>query len=85
MQVLIPTALRSYTKASRVAAEGVTLGGLLADLERQYPGIRFRLVDEQGQLRPHMRVFINGLAVRDLAWALRPEDDVSIVLALSGG
>ena len=85
MQVLIPTALRSYTKASRVAADGATLGGLLADLERQYPGMRFRLVDEQAQLRPHMRVFVNGLAVRDLAWPLRPEDDVSIVLALSGG
>ena len=85
MQVLIPTSLRSYTRASRVAAAGTTLGGVLADLDRQFPGIRFRMVDEQGQLRPHMRVFVNGLAVRDLALPLQPSDDVSIVQALSGG
>jgi len=85
MQVLIPTSLRSYTQASRAAAAGATLGDVLADLDRQFPGIRFRMVDEQGQLRPHMRVFVNGLAVRDLALPLRPDDDVSIVQALSGG
>ena len=43
------------------------------------------MVDEQERLRPHMRVFVNGLAVRDLALPLQPDDDVSIVLALSGG
>jgi molybdopterin converting factor small subunit len=85
MLVLIPTSLRSYTRVSRVSASGATLGGVLADLDRQFPGIRFRMVDEQGQLRPHMRVFVNGLAVRDLALPLRQDDDVSIVQALSGG
>jgi molybdopterin converting factor small subunit len=85
MLVLIPSSLRSYTRVSRVSASGSTLGGVLDDLDRQFPGIRFRMIDEQGQLRPHMRVFVNGLAVRDLALPLRQDDDVSIVQALSGG
>jgi molybdopterin converting factor small subunit len=85
MQVLIPTALRSYTGASRVEAAGATLGEVLADLDRRFPGIRFRMVDEQDRLRPHMRVFVAGRAVHDLGQPLRPGDDVSIVQALSGG
>ena len=85
MQVLIPTSLRSYTRASRVEADGATLGELLADLDRRHPGLRFRMVDEQDRLRPHMRVFVNGRAARDLALPLRADDDVSIVQALSGG
>ena len=85
MQVLIPTSLRSYTGMSRVAAIGVTLGDVLADLDRQFPGIRFRMVDEQDRLRPNMRVFVNGEAICDLAKPLQSSDDVSIVQALSGG
>ena len=85
MQVLIPTPLRSYTAASRVEAGGETLGELLADLDRRYPGIRFRMVDEQDRLRPHMRVFVNGSQVRDLALPLQTTDDIAIVQALSGG
>lgn len=85
MQVLIPTPLRSYTAASRVEAAGTTLGDLLADLDRRYPGIRFRMVDEQDRLRPHIRVFVNGSQVRELGRALARSDDVAIVQALSGG
>lgn len=85
MQVLIPTALRSYTQAARVEAEGDTLLALFADLDRRYPGLRFRVVDEQSRLRPNMRLFVNGLGVRDLAHPLRRDDDVALVLALSGG
>ena len=85
MQVLIPTSLRSYTRLSRVDAIGATLGDVLADLDRRFPGIRFRMLDEQDQLRPHMRVFVNGKAIRDPAQSLQPTDDVSIVQALSGG
>ncbi len=85
MQVLIPSALRSYTGAMRVEAEGRTLDGLLADLDRRYPGLRFRMVDEQDRLRPNMRVFVNGRATFDLGLALQPGDDVAIVQALSGG
>jgi sulfur-carrier protein len=85
MQVLIPTSLRSYTGRARVEANGATLGDVLADLDRRYPGLRFRMVDEQDRMRPHMRVFVNGKAIRDLAQPLQSSDDVSIVQALSGG
>ena len=85
MKVLIPGALRSYTGESHVEAEGDTLEVLFADLDRRYPGLRFRVIDEQGQLRPNMRIFVNGLGVRELQHALKPADFVAVVLALSGG
>ena len=58
---------------------------LLADLDRRYPGIRFRVVDEQDRMRPHMRFFVNGEQVFELSQPLRPTDAVQIVQALSGG
>jgi molybdopterin converting factor small subunit len=85
VKVLLPSALRSYTGETQITAEGTTLNELFAELERRYPGLRFRVVDEQNQLRPNMRIFVNGLGVRDLGHALRPDDFVAIVLALSGG
>jgi sulfur-carrier protein len=85
VKVLVPGALRSYTGASQVEAAGDTLLALFADLDQRYPGLRFRVVDEQQRLRPNMRVFVNGLGVRDLGHALQPSDFVAIVLALSGG
>ena len=85
MKVLVPSALRSYTGAAHVQAAGGTLAALFADLERQFPGLRFRVVDEQGLLRPNMRLFVNGHGVRALDHALQPTDFVAIVLALSGG
>ena len=85
MKVLVPGALRTYTRESHVEAVGGTLTELFADLDRLYPGLRFRVVDEQGQLRPNMRVFVNGHGVRDLRHALQPDDFVALVLALSGG
>lgn len=85
MQVLIPGALRSYTRVSTVEAAGGTLHEMFADLDRRYPGLRFRVIDEQGQLRANMRVFVNGLGVRDMTHALRADDALAIVLALSGG
>jgi sulfur-carrier protein len=85
MKVLIPGALRSYTRAAHVEAAGSTLDELFADLDRRYPGLRFRVVDERNLLRPNMRIFVNGLGVRELQHALRADDDVAVVLALSGG
>jgi molybdopterin converting factor small subunit len=85
MKVLIPGALRSYTRDAQVEADGATLDELFTDLDRRYPGLRFRVVDEQGQLRPNMRLFVNGLGVRDLQHPLQPADFVAVVLALSGG
>jgi sulfur-carrier protein len=85
MKVLIPTPLRSYTRAREVEATGRTMAEVLADLERQFPGFRFRVIDEQDRVRAHMRFFVNGEQVFDLARVLRPEDDLQIVQALSGG
>jgi molybdopterin converting factor small subunit len=85
MNVLIPDALLSYTQNRRAQASGATLAQLLDDLERQYAGIRFRMVDEQDRVRRHIRIFVNGEQVTDLAHALGASDDVVIVQALSGG
>jgi molybdopterin converting factor small subunit len=85
MKVLIPSPLLSYTGAQEVDASGSTMNEVLADLDRRYPGIRFRIVDEQDQMRPHMRFFINGEQVFDLTRPLRPSDEIQLVQALSGG
>lgn len=85
MKVLIPSPLRSYTGEREVEAAGATLAAALADLDRRYPGIRFRMVDEQERMRPHLRFFVNGEQVFDLSSPLRPTDEVQIVQALSGG
>ena len=85
MKVRIPSPLHSYTESTEVAASGATLAELLLDLDRQFPGLRFRVIDELDRLRPHMRLFVNQQQVRDLAQPLAPTDSVQIVQALSGG
>lgn len=85
MRVLIPSALHSYTGQPWVTAQGETVGAVLADLDRAYPGIRFRMIDEQGRMRPHVRFFCAGQIVRDLDHPLRADDELFIVQALSGG
>jgi molybdopterin converting factor small subunit len=85
MKVMVPAALQSYTQGSPVEASGATLDELFADLDRRYPGLRFRVVDERCRLRPNLRIFVNGVGVRDLRHALRHDDFVAVVLALSGG
>lgn len=85
MKVLIASPLRTYTNAREVDADGETLAELLDDLDRRYPGIRFRMVDEQNRIRRHMRVFVNGGQAFAIGQALRPDDEVHIVQALSGG
>jgi molybdopterin synthase sulfur carrier subunit len=85
MKVLIPSPLLSYTRTREVAGEGATLLALLGDLDRQFPGIRFRVIDEQGQMRPHMRFFVNGEQVFELEHPLQATDAVQLVQALSGG
>jgi molybdopterin synthase sulfur carrier subunit len=86
VKIRIPTPLRSYTgQQASVDAVGATLGEVLADLDRQYPGLRFRIVDEQGGLRRHMKIFVNQDSVRDLAERVGNADEVTIMQALSGG
>lgn len=85
MKVQIPSALLSYTGSHQVEAAGSTLDDLLLDLDRQYPGIRFRMIDEQQQVRRHIRIFINGVSVNALSHTMQPTDEVAIIQALSGG
>jgi molybdopterin synthase sulfur carrier subunit len=86
MRVLLPTMLRSYSHGdAEVAADGATLRDLLADLDRRYPGIRFRIVDEQDRVRQHVRLFVDGELAPTIDVALGAASVVQIVGALSGG
>jgi molybdopterin synthase sulfur carrier subunit len=85
LRVTIPSPLFSYTNRREVNATGATLAEVLLDLERQFPGLRFRMVDEQDQLRPHMRVFLGSAELRDLETTLDLTQTLHIVQALSGG
>jgi len=86
MKVLIPAPLRSYTgERGEVEAEGATLAELLADLDRRYPGIRFRMIDEQDAIRRHIRIWVNRDPVSTLDAPLSAADEVIIFQALSGG
>ncbi len=86
MKVLLPTPLAGYTGHRReVEAEGSTLAELLADLDRRFPGIRFRVIDEQDAIRPHIRIFVNRAQESSLGRRLAPGDVVLVVAALSGG
>ena len=86
MRVLIPNPLRSYTaNAPIVMAAGKTLDELASDLDRRYPGMRFRVIDEQGAIRPHIKFFVNGAQKQSLSEPVSDSDEVMIVCALSGG
>jgi sulfur-carrier protein len=86
MRVLIPGPLRDYTaNAASVSADGRTLGGLVADLDRRFPGLRFRIIDEQGHIRRHIKFFVDGVQANDLNPSLDSANEVMIVCALSGG
>jgi len=86
MKISIPQPLLFYTgQSSSVEAAGSTVAGLLVDLDRRHPRIRFRMVDEQDRLRPHMRIFVNREQVRSLDTPIGESDEVHIFQALSGG
>lgn len=85
VRVHVSSILRSYTQAAQVEAAGATLGAVLQDLDARFPGLRFRLVDEQDRLRPHVRLFVGLDDARDLATPVPDGADVHIMGALSGG
>lgn len=86
MKVRIPTPLRSYTgDRANVSADGSTLAEILEDLDRQFPGIRFRVLDEQGRVRQHVNLWVDGERERDLDRLLDGVDEVVVMQALSGG
>ena len=87
--VRIPTPLRSLTKgAAEVQGSGDTVSDIIQDLERQFPGLRDRLVDEGGDLRRFINIYVNEEDIRFLEGAkttLKAGDSVSIVPAIAGG
>jgi molybdopterin converting factor small subunit len=86
MKVIIPSSLRVYTGGlSEVDAEAASVAELIKELDRRYPGFRFRVIDEQDALRPHIRVTVNAEVTADLAAPLRPGDEVALIQAFSGG
>ncbi len=86
MRVYVPGPLRSYTaQQSAVEAGGATLAELVGDLDRRFPGIRFRMIDEQDAIRPHIKLFVNESQVKELGVALDSGDAIHIICAISGG
>jgi sulfur-carrier protein len=86
ISVLIPSQLTAYTDgATRVPAAGGTVDEVLLDLDRRFPGLRFRVVDEQDRIRRHVRVFIGREETRSVGRSLNDGDEVLIFGALSGG
>ena len=83
---MVPTQLRSYTSGrAEVTAVGTTLADLLADLDRQFPGFWFRVIDEQDRVRRHIILFVGIERQENLATPIPDGVDVHIIGALSGG
>jgi molybdopterin converting factor small subunit len=86
VKVVLPTPLAEYTAHAReVEATGATLAELFADLDRRYPGLRFRVIDEQDAIRAHIKIFVNRVQASSIAAPLAPGDEILVVAALSGG
>ncbi len=85
MNVFIPTPLRSYTgNRGEVESQGTTVAEVLAQLDRQHPGLRFRILSEQDTLREHIKIYVNEQHAA-LSTAVTDSDEVHIICALSGG
>jgi len=86
VSVFIPSQLTAYTGGvTRVSAAGATVAGVLDDLDRRFPGLKFRVVDEQDRVRKHMRMFIGRDETRSVVAPIRDGDELLIFGALSGG
>ncbi|WP_067971167.1 ubiquitin-like small modifier protein 1 [Nocardiopsis trehalosi] len=89
VSVRVPTILRTYTKdAAEVAADGGTLREVLDDLEARYPGIRARVLDDDGRIRRFVNVYVGDEDVRfadGLATPVAGGAQISIIPAVAGG
>jgi molybdopterin synthase sulfur carrier subunit len=89
IEVRIPTILRTYTDGQKaVEGKGDTLAGLLDDLDGRHPGLRGRLVTEDGGLHRFVNVYVNDEDVRflgGLETALSDGDSVTVLPAVAGG
>ncbi|MFO1302947.1 MAG: hypothetical protein U1F54_04400 [Burkholderiales bacterium] len=89
-KVAIPSVLRSYTAGAstvevEVPAPAPRLRDVFAALDAAYPGIRFRVMDEAGSVRPHIQVFVGRSVQRDPEARLPAGAEIMLVGALSGG
>ncbi len=85
-RVSLPSQLQSYSGGlSRTQATGATVAAVLDALDARYPGIRFRVIDEQGRIRRHMRVYVGQDRILDIDRPVGEDDEVLIFGALSGG
>lgn len=86
IRVFIPSQLQSYCAgATHVRATGSTIDQVLRDLDRRFPGIRFRIIDEQDRIRRHIRLFVGAKPALDVRSDLNEGDELLIFGALSGG
>ena len=89
IRVRVPTPLRRFTGGNdEVTAEGDSVKAVLEDLERRHPGMRERLVDDRGELRRFVNIYLNGDDIRflnQLTSKVKDGDDLSIVPAIAGG
>jgi MoaD family protein len=87
--VRIPTPLRKLTKnQEEVTAAGKTIGEVLADLEKNFPGIKERICEDSGQVRRFVNIFANDEDIRflqNLETPVKESDEISIVPAIAGG
>lgn len=82
----VASPLRSYTDGRAIVeAQGATVREALDDLDQRYPGMRFRMIDEQDRIRPHIRLYVNTDAVEQLDHRIGRGDTLHLICALSGG
>ena len=86
MKVRISSPLQSYTKGlTSIELLGSTLADVINELDKKFPGIKFRFIDEQDRIRPHMRIFVDGQIISDLNMVIQKNANVYIVHLISGG
>jgi len=86
VKVRLASLLYSYTGGMKVIElEASTVGEAMEVLDRRFPGLAFRVIDEQGRIRPHMNVFLGEEKVSDLRTPIATSGEIYIVGALSGG
>ena len=86
VRVRLAPLLYSYTGGLKVVeVDAMTVGGAIAAVDSRFPGVAFRLIDEQNRIRPHVNVFLGEQSVRDLDAPVSAGSEIYIVGALSGG
>ncbi len=86
VKIRLASLLHSYTGGAKVIElEASTVGEAMEALNGRFPGLAFRVIDEQGRIRPHMNIFLGEEKVSDLMTPIAPGAEIYIVGALSGG